>query len=99
MDHITSNSKSRYSRLAVYFLFGSGVAVLFVTAGCAAPNTASRTFSAEQAEAKRLNIERIESIGRQQEHEERMSNAEAAELASRHAPASVSTTHVFAPSF
>lgn len=67
--------------------------------GCVVSRPDSYALSAEQAELNRQNTERIERIGRLQEQEERMSKADAAEVATRHAPTNVSTTQVYAPRF
>jgi hypothetical protein len=49
--------------------------------------------------SNRRYTEQIEAIGRAQAREERMSRAEAADVATRNAPKNVSTTTVFAPRF
>jgi hypothetical protein len=67
--------------------------------GCAIPNSRSFAHSPEQAEANRQNTARIEEIGRDQENIERMRRAQATEVATRHAPTSVSNTQIFAPRF
>lgn len=67
--------------------------------GCVAPNSQFAELSTAQAESNRRYTEQIEAVGRAQAREERMSRAEAADVATRNTPKNVSTTTVYAPRF
>jgi len=70
-----------------------------VLAGCTTTESANQGLSLAQLESNRRYTERIEQVGRDQQHVEQMRRADAVEVSTRNAPSSVSTTHVFAPRF
>lgn len=72
-------------------------AVVSALGGCAFPNQGTYTLSAAQAEEYRQNTERIEREGDEEENRNLMQQAQATEVATRHAPSSVSNTQIYAP--
>lgn len=67
--------------------------------GCALPVQGYYGLPVAQAEANRQYTENIERHDQDARNSAQMSAAKAAEVATRHAPSSVSTTQVFAPTF
>jgi hypothetical protein len=75
------------------------IALSVTMQGCALRHNGHFAMSAEQAEANRRYTTLIELESQAFAQRERMNRAEAAEVATRHNPKSVSTTSVFAPRF